>query len=152
MTTTGYLRPGDPVNRLDDLLAAFAPTLRTAVRAGIAIELRGWVAALRAEADEVHGPPADPDEALGHVWGDRERALRGLADRVEERAAALDASDDVRPSRFLRDAADLAARASEVLAGSRADRPPLFVAAQTPAQALNCARKQRLASHSWSPM
>lgn len=163
VTAAGYPRPDDPVDRLDDLLAALAPTLRTAMRVGIAIELRSWVAALRAEAGPVPESSGDPAE-------EREQTLRDVADLIALRAAAL---EDPKPLRlpiavpeadfaeFMREWTNVAARAiwpvgdrstSEVLAGPRPHPPRLFVAAQTPAQAMDYAMAQRLASHSWSPM
>lgn len=170
VTATGYPRPSDPIPDEEDVLPALADGFRRSVRLGVAAELRCWVAALRAEADEVHGPPADPDEALGHLQGDRERALRDVADRVEGRARALEDPGPIRlpvevseadAAALFRAWSEAVARvvwpvgdlpASEVLAGPRPHPPRLFVAAQTPAHAMDYAREQRLAPHSWSPM
>lgn len=87
--TTEYPKPGDPLERLDDVVTALGPPLRTAVRIGVAMELRNWVAALRANADEVHGPVAEPDDQLGHLVGEQERTLRDVADLIAMRAAGL---------------------------------------------------------------
>ena len=170
MTATGYPRPSDPIPDEEDVLPALADGFRRSVRLSVAAELRGWVAALRAEADEVHGPPADSDEALGHVWGDRERALRDVADRVEGRACALEDPKPLRPpiavpeadfAEFMWEWTDVAARAVWPLVNAprasysrepRPHPPRLFVAAQTPVHAMGYAREQRLALHSWSPM
>jgi hypothetical protein len=95
--TTEYPKPGDPLERLDDMLSALEPPLTAAVRVGVAVELRNWVAALRANADEVHGPPAEPDDQLGHLVGERERTLRDVADLIAMRAAGLEDPQLLRP-------------------------------------------------------
>lgn len=95
--TIEYPKPGAPLEHLDDVLAALGPPLKTAVRVGVAVELRNWVAALRANADEVHGSSAEPDDQIGHLVGERERTLRAVADLIAMRAAGLGDPQPLRP-------------------------------------------------------
>lgn len=97
--TTEYPKPGDPLEPefMEDGLTALAEGFRRAVRRGVAAELERWADALFAEADEVHGPQAEPDDQLGHLVGERERALREVADRVAARWSALQDPEPLRP-------------------------------------------------------